>query len=295
MSFNFIQDTNQATILLFGDIVGKIGRRALIAKLPELKKRFNADLTIANVENLAHGRGITAKTLDELVEGGVDAFTSGHHVWENQQGAPLLSDANWSNRLIRPANVDPSLQGKGFMTLAIKGVPITIVNLQGRLFMSQEASSPFLAFDRIWKNISGQDCRAPSDFARNDNKANNAESPIVIIDLHAEATSEKMAFGQYVDGRATLMYGTHTHVPTNDAKILVNGTGYLTDIGMIGLKDSVIGFEKNSSIKRFLDLTEAPYELLDKGTAEVNGLALTINLDTRQVLDLIQIREFVDI
>ncbi|MDD2786106.1 MAG: TIGR00282 family metallophosphoesterase [Patescibacteria group bacterium] len=296
MSFNSIQDTNQATILLFGDIVGKIGRRALLAKLPELKKRFNADLTIANVENLAHGRGITAKTLDELVEGGVDAFTSGHHVWENQQGAPLLSDTNWSNRLIRPANVDPSLQGKGFMTLDVKGEPVTIVNLQGRLFMSQEASSPFLAFDRIWKNINSLDPRVSSDSPEDDRERSAGDrGPIMIIDLHAEATSEKMAFGQYVDGRASLVYGTHTHVPTNDAKTLVNGTGYLTDIGMIGLKDSVIGFEKNSSIKRFLDLTEAPYELLDKGTAEVNGLALTINLDTRQVLDLIQIREFVDI
>lgn len=285
MSFNFIQDTNQVTILLFGDIVGKIGRKALLTKLPELKNRFKADLTIANVENLAHGRGITAKTLEEMVEGGVDAFTSGHHVWENQQGAPLLSSANWSQRLIRPANVDPNLQGRGTMTLKIKEASITFVNLQGRLFMPQEASSPFLAFDRIWNDICRMDAHSPED----------GRCPIVIVDLHAETTSEKIAFGQYVDGRAKLVYGTHTHVPTNDVKILSGGTGYCTDIGMVGLFDSVIGFEKNSSIKRFLDLSEASYELLDKGKSEVNGLALTINLDTKQVLALNQIREFVDI
>lgn len=268
----------QINLLIFGDVVGKLGRKALAKKLPELKTRFQPHLTLANAENLAHGRGLTESTLKELIEAGVDAFTSGQHVWENQQGAPLLSDEQWSKRLIRPANVDPLLPGSGTMSFNVLGKPITIANLQGRLFMPQEASSPFLSFDRIWQDLSSTQAK-----------------PIVIVDFHAEATSEKQAFGHYVDGRASLVYGTHTHVPTADAKILPQGTAYCTDIGMVGLADSVIGFEKNSSIKRFLEETNAPYELLNSGQAEVNGLALSLDLDSNQVLSLEQIREFVDI
>lgn len=269
---------SQINLLIFGDVVGKLGRKALAKKLPELKSRFNPHLTIANAENLAHGRGLTESTLNELVEAGVDAFTSGQHVWENQQGSPLLSDEQWSKRLIRPANVDPFLPGNGTMTITVLGKLVTIANLQGRLFMPQESSSPFLSFDRIWQDLSS-----------------NQAKPIVVVDFHAEATSEKQAFGYYVDGRASLVYGTHTHVPTADAKILPQGTAYCTDIGMVGLADSVIGFEKNSSIKRFLEETTAPYELLSSGQAEVNGLALSLDLESNKVLSLEQIREFVDI
>ncbi|MDD5726235.1 MAG: TIGR00282 family metallophosphoesterase [Patescibacteria group bacterium] len=269
---------SQINLLIFGDVVGKLGRKALAKKLPELKARYSPHLTIANAENLAHGRGLTESTLNELVEAGVDAFTSGQHVWENQQGAPLLSDEQWSKHLIRPGNVDPLLPGNSAMTFVVLGKPVTIANLQGRLFMSQESSSPFLSFDRIWQELS-------SDQAK----------PMVIIDFHAEATSEKQAFGHYVDGRASLVYGTHTHVPTADAKILPQGTAYCTDIGMVGLTDSVIGFEKNSSIKRFLEETTAPYELLSSGQAEVNGLAISLDIDSNRVLSLEQIREFVDI
>lgn len=268
----------QVKLMFFGDVVGKIGRQALVQKLPELKARFQPDLVIANAENLAHGRGTTENTLKELTGAGVDAFTSGHHIWENPQGLPLLADKEWSKRMIRPANVDPSRPGKGSMKLTVKGKEILVINLQGQLFVPQESSSPFLTFDRFWKEIEVQEPK-----------------PLVIIDIHAEATSEKMALAHYVDGRANLVYGTHTHVPTADAKILPKGTGYCTDIGMIGLYDSVIGFEKNSSIKRFLDGTKVPYELLSTGPAEINGLVVAFDFDTRHVLNLEPIREIVDI
>jgi metallophosphoesterase (TIGR00282 family) len=268
----------QINLLLFGDVVGKIGRKALCQALPGLKARYQTDLTVANAENLAHGRGITDGTLTEMANGGVDAFTSGSHVWENKQGLPMLLDDRWNRRLVRPANLNPLLPGNGFMVLEAKGVPIIILNLQGRLFIQQEASSPFLSFDRFWQETVPQ-----------------YANPIVIVDLHAEATSEKQAFGHYVDGRATVIYGTHTHVSTTDAKILAKGTAYCTDIGMVGLSDSVIGFDKNSSIKRFLEESEASYELLSNGRAEVNGLAVTLDLDTRQVSEPKLIREFVDI
>lgn len=268
----------QINLLLFGDVVGKIGRRALAQALPELKMRFKTDLTVVNAENLAHGRGITESTLKELLEAGVDAFTSGHHVWENQQGVPLLEDPEWSKRLIRPANVDPLLPGNGSTAFIIKEAPIVVANLQGRLFMTQDASSPFLSFDRIWQEAVAQNPKS-----------------IVIVDIHAEATSEKEALGHYADGRAAVVYGTHTHVSTADTKVLAKGTAYCTDLGMVGLSDSVLGFEKNSSIKRFLEDTKAPYELLNSGLAEINGLAVSLDLDTKQVLSLTPVREFIDV
>lgn len=266
------------TLLLFGDVVGKIGRRALIKALPDLRERYSPDFIAVNVENLAHGRGITPKTLQELRSAGVDAFTSGHHVWENETGLPLLSDPKWP-MLIRPANVDPSLPGKGFSVFNIKGVPLVLLNLQGQIFMPQDSSSPFLSFDRIWK----EQC-LPLD-----------PNPIVICDFHAEATSEKEAFGHYADGRATIIYGTHTHIPTADLKILTGGSVYVTDLGKTGAYDSVIGFEKNSSIKRFLNLTTSPYLLEESGKTEVNGAVCRIDLETKKVLEWSRIGEVLEI
>jgi len=267
----------KCTILVFGDVVGKIGRLALAAALPKLKSKFKADLVLANAENLAHGRGITPKIILDLESAGVDAFTSGHHVWENQTGLQLLNDP--AHHIVRPANVDPFLAGKGYMILNVGNHEIAVLNLQGQLFMSQTASSPFLAFDRCWAELT----------------ATAKTKPVVIVDLHAEATSEKLALGNYVDGRAAAVYGTHTHVPTADEKILPDGTAYQTDVGMVGALDSVIGFEKNSSIKRFLQQTEAPYKLTEKGLAEVNGLAITLDMNTGKTLHLDRIREIVDI
>ncbi len=266
------------TILLFGDVVGKIGRRALIKILPDLRERYTPDFIAVNVENLAHGRGITPKTLQELRSAGIDAFTSGHHVWENETGLPLLSDSEWP-MLIRPANVDPSLSGKGFAHFTVKGFPLILLNLQGQIFMPQEASSPFLSFDRLW----------------NDHCAHLDPKPIVICDFHAEATSEKEAFGHYADGRATVVYGTHTHVPTADAKVLPGGSAYMTDLGKTGLLNSVIGFEKNSSIKRFLNLTTSPYLLEESGKTEVNGAVCRIDPETKKVLEWSPIREVLEI
>ncbi|MBD3281495.1 metallophosphoesterase, partial [Candidatus Uhrbacteria bacterium] len=184
---------SKLNILIFGDVVGKIARKALTAKLPDLKSRYKPDLTIANVENLAHGRGITEKSLKDISEAGVDFFTSGHHVFENQKGLPLLDDPDWSERLIRPANVDPALPGIGWTHLKIKQMQVSILNLQGQLFMPQEASSVFLSFDRFWAE-----------------QISDSSNQITIVDIHAETTSEKNALAHYVDGRADIIYGTHT-------------------------------------------------------------------------------------
>lgn len=269
---------SKLNILIFGDIVGKIGRRALAAKLPDLKSKYKSDLTIANVENLAHGRGITEKSLREISDAGIDIFTSGHHVFENHQGLHLLDDPKWSERLIRPANVGPNLQGHGWTHLKVKKNQVSILNLQGQLFMPQDPSSAFLSFDRFW-----------------DEQITDSSKQITIVDIHAETTSEKNAFANYVDGRANIVFGTHTHVPTADLRVLPQGTVQITDVGMVGAHDSVIGFEKNSSIKRFLAESTAPYKILEKGAAEINGIFVSLDLDDHKVLKLIQIRETVAI
>ncbi len=269
---------SKLNILVFGDIVGKIARQALTISLPNLKLKYKTDLVIANVENLAHGRGITKATLQEISNIGIDFFTSGHHIFENQQGLPLLNDPTWSNRLIRPVNVDPKLPGKGWSRLKIKNTKINILNLQGQLFMPQESASIFLSFDRFWKE-----------------QCSNSSNQIIIVDLHAEATSEKNAFAHYVDGRANLVFGTHTHVPTADLKILPQGTIQITDVGMVGAHDSVIGFEKNSSIKRFLAESTTPYKIPESGKVDINGIFVSWDLNTFKALKIQQIREIVAI
>jgi len=269
---------SKITFLIFGDIVGKIGRQALIKNLPDLKKRYKPDLIIANAENLAHGRGITPKSIQEMADAGINVFTSGQHVWDNQTGVRLLDDHAWSKRLIRPINVPPTRQGKGWTTINIKNLNVTLLNLQGRLFMPPESSSPFFSFERFWKEHQKDD-----------------PNTLLIIDFHAEATSEKLAFGNFVDGRASVIFGTHTHVPTADLKVLPQGTAYISDVGMVGALDSVIGFEKNSSIERFLNLTEAPYKLEEHGQAEINGVILSLDFKTKKYSKLHQIRKIVDI
>jgi len=266
------------SFLIFGDIVGKIGRKALAKTLPDLKQKYKPDLTIANVENLAHGRGITKTTLQDIADAGVDFFTSGHHVFENQQGLPLLNDPKWSNRLIRPANVGPNLPGKGWMHLNVNNNQVSILNLQGQLFMPQDPSSIFLTFDRFWNE-----------------QITDSSQTIIIVDVHAETTSEKNAFANYVDGKANIVFGTHTHVPTADLRIMPMGTVQITDVGMVGAYDSVIGFEKNSSIKRFLEESTAPYKIPEKGEAEINGIFIRLDINTHKVLKLDQIREIVAI
>lgn len=265
-------------ILIFGDVIGKIARKALTAQLPALKSKYKPNLTIANVENLAHGRGITKKTLQELADAGVDFFTSGHHVFENQQGLPLLDSTEWSDRLIRPQNIDPKLPGSGWALIKIKSIEVYILNLQGQLFMPQDPSSIFLSFDRFW--------------AEHASKSPNA---VTIIDLHAETTSEKTAFANYVDGKANIVFGTHTHVPTNDFRCLPGGTVFLTDVGMVGARDSVIGFEKNSSIKRFLAESTSPYKIAEHGEVDINGIFVSWDIDKKQVAKMVQIRETIAI
>jgi metallophosphoesterase (TIGR00282 family) len=260
---------NSFRILFFGDIIGSQGRTVVVDQLPSLREMYAPDLVIGNVENLAHGRGITAKTLAELDAAGIDAYTSGNHVWENPAGLSCFDDPTWKQRLVRPANVDPALAGRGATVVEKQGVRVLITNLLGQLFMKTAQSSPFLSLDRIIQEN-------PADLR--------------IVDLHAEATSEKEALSHYADGRVTAIFGTHTHVPTADEKILPGGTAYITDVGRNGAHDSVVGFEKKAAVQRFLDPTGKAYDPSSAGPAELNAVLLTADPKTGLALTLDRIR-----
>jgi metallophosphoesterase (TIGR00282 family) len=259
-------------VLFFGDIVGSMGRKALATILPDLKTEFTPDLLLANVENLSHGRGVSVKALTELDELGFDGYTSGNHVWDNIPGRACFEDPRWKDRLVRPANVSPDHAGRGVMVLEKNGTRIGVANLMGRLFMKDEVSSPFLSFDRI---------------------AQETDADALLVDFHAETTSEKEALGHYADGRAAAIFGTHTHVPTADEKILSGGTAYITDVGRNGASDSIVGFEKSAALRAFLEPGVKDQEIPKSGTAEINAILITFDPKTGLATGLDRIRRFV--
>jgi metallophosphoesterase (TIGR00282 family) len=225
-------------IAFIGDVVGKSGRKAVAHLLPKLKRTHGIDFTIANLENAAGGFGITPKAFDELERSGVDFYTSGNHIWDKRDGIPLL---NSSDKILRPANYPGDAPGRGYRIVTVGDTPVAVFNIQGRVFMPS-IDCPFRTIDRCLKEV-GDTCR------------------IKIVDVHAEATSEKIAMGWYLDGRVSAVVGTHTHVPTRDAEILPRGTGYVTDVGMTGSHDSVLGVSKEAVLQRFLEMRPVRFEV----------------------------------
>ncbi|MBN1532224.1 MAG: TIGR00282 family metallophosphoesterase [Spirochaetes bacterium] len=244
-------------ILAIGDIVGSPGRNILISKLQGLIDRFRIDFVIANGENSAAGMSVTASTVREILAAGVDVVTTGNHIWNDND---ILSIIDSEQSLIRPANYPPGVPGKGYVVRQKKGMSICIINLIGRTFMTP-LDCPFRKFDEIYR-------------------AAGEQSDIVVVDLHAESTSEKRAFGWYVDGRASAVFGTHTHVQTADETVLERGTGYITDVGMTGSFDSVIGMQKELSIERFLRQTKVRFKVADRD-CRVNGIIFEIGKNGR--------------
>jgi metallophosphoesterase (TIGR00282 family) len=228
-------------VLFVGDIMGGPGRRALEAHLEGLVDRERIDFVVANAENIAGGFGLTAKVLEELDGLPVDVWTSGNHVWDKKEGVPLL-DAHPS--LLRPANYPDGNPGRGWcIEETAGGVPVAVINLQGQALMAP-IDNPFRAADRVLEEI----------------RQRHAGVRVVVVDIHAEATSEKQAMGWYLDGRVTAVLGTHTHVPTADERILPQGTAFQTDVGMTGPYESVIGMRPDKVIERFLLGTPRPFE-----------------------------------
>jgi 2',3'-cyclic-nucleotide 2'-phosphodiesterase len=250
------------TILFLGDIVGKPGRKAIAQALPNLRKEYSPDLVIANAENLAHGVGITPKTLAECREAGIDFFTSGNHVWRKESVNELFKDPDIP--LIRPANYPVGMPGCGYKTVSLGSSQLLMINLNGQVFIEGEFSSPFSAIDEILSQFK------------------NIELGGILVDFHAEATSEKVAFGLYTDGRVSAVLGTHTHIPTADERILPGGTAYITDVGMVGLKDSVIGVDKHIIIEKFLTKKGHMHDIPEQGLCIINAVMVQLNTGTKK-------------
>jgi len=244
-------------LLFIGDVVGRAGRRTLTDHLNRLIDHHLVDLVVANGENAAAGYGLTAPVLRELFDAGVDVVTSGNHIWDKKE---IMTILDREPRLLRPANYPPGLPGVGqgiYETAA--GIKVGIVNLEGRVFM-KNLDCPFRAADVLIDDL-------------------KKTTPIIFVDFHAEATSEKQALGFYLDGRVSAVVGTHTHVQTADERILAGGTGYLTDVGMSGSQDAIIGNQKEPALQRFL--TQLPVRLeVAKKNPQLCAVVLTINEET---------------
>lgn len=253
-------------VLFLGDLVGSCGRDAVIKLLPRLRQQHHLDYVIANGENVSGGRGITPKIADQLFEAGIDVISGGNHSFRYREIYPYLDS---EPAILRPANYPPGAPGHGIVEL--RG--LTVINLIGRTFMGSDYDDPFRAADEL---IAGA-------------KAGNA----IFVDFHAEATSEKQALGWYLDGRASVVVGTHTHVPTADARVLPRGTAYCTDAGMCGARDSVIGDDPDAVVERFL--TQMPTRLpAAEGTAVVNGLLVEIDESTARAKSIVRCDHVVD-
>jgi metallophosphoesterase (TIGR00282 family) len=248
-------------ILAIGDIIGKPGRRAVRALLPALRRKYGLHLVIANAENIAGGFGATPDTARELLETGIDVLTSGNHIWAQKEIIPTLEAPS---PILRPLNYPPGVPGQGCLWWH----NVLIINLVGRTFMGN-VDCPFRTVDQLLRELE-----------------NKPEA--IVVDFHAEATSEKNALGRYLDGRVSAVVGTHTHVGTIDARILPGGTAYVTDIGMVGPSDSVIGDDVGEVIKRFL--THLPSRLsVGKGPVTFNSVLVEVDTSTGRATSIARI------
>jgi metallophosphoesterase (TIGR00282 family) len=244
-------------LLMIGDIVGRPGRTIVREKLPVLKRELDIDFVIANAENAAGGNGITEKIKQELIISGIDFLTMGNHVWDNKDVFNFIEE---EQKIIRPANYPVQTPGKGHQLVELEnGIVIGILNISGRVFMNP-LDCPFRTADVVLDKM--------RDLTN-----------VIIVDFHAEASSEKVAMGWYLDGRASLVAGTHTHIQTADERILPNGTAYITDIGMTGPKDSILGIEKELVVKKFLSQLPVRFEVA-KGPVQLNGVVVEIDISS---------------
>ena len=248
-------------ILVIGDVVGRCGRDILCEKLKEIQEEYEIDFTVVNGENATTGNGINEKYATLLLEWGADVITLGNHSFDKKDIEHLMDT---DNRVIRPLNLSPDLPGDGVTVIEKDGVNYAVINLIGQVFIEKESTSPFDALKKAVENVK----------RRYDN-------PVIIVDFHAEATSEKQALAYHLEGEITAIYGTHTHVQTNDARILSEKTGYITDIGMTGSLDSVIGLEKEIGVGRFVGGEKKVFRWGETAPM-INGAVFTIDENTAE-------------
>ncbi len=256
-------------LLMIGDIVGRPGRRAVKQNLPALVGQFGIDMVIANGENAAGGNGITREIAQELFSCGVDVITMGNHVWNQKE---IYTYVNQEARIIRPANYPPGTPGRGWGSFRAKsGLEVGVINISGRIFM-QELDCPFRKADELVGRFGSKEA-------------------VVLVDFHAEASSEKMAMGWYLDGRVSAVCGTHTHVQTADERILPGGTAYITDVGMTGPADSVIGVKKEMVIERFLTQMPRRFEVAE-GLYQFNAVLIDVDEESGRASAIKRIQNY---
>jgi hypothetical protein len=254
-------------ILMVGDAVGRPGRRAAAALLPKLRRELAIDLIIANGENAAAGRGLTLGSAEDLLAAGVDIITSGNHIWDQKE---IINHLDGALPIVRPLNYPAGAPGRG----VIEQAGVTVINLQGRVFMAN-IDCPFRAADEVLANL--------------------PRESIIIVDMHAEATSEKVALGWYLDGRVSAVLGTHTHVGTADTRILPQGTAFVCDVGMTGARDSIIGDDVDCVLRRFLTAMPVRLEVASGPALVLNSVLLEVDEGTGRAQRIQRIdREFSD-
>ncbi len=249
-------------ILVVGDVVGRPGRRAVKEMLPVIKNDYGVDFTVVNGENAAGGRGINSEVTDELLSSGIDVLTMGNHVWDNKEIFEFIDE---QSRLIRPCNYPEGTPGQGFAVIEAGDWKIAVINASGRVFMDN-LDCPFRKVESILDEIEGL-------------------WDICLVDFHAEATSEKLAFAHYFDGRVTAVMGTHTHIQTADECILPKGTAYISDLGMTGPVDSILGMNKDQVLRKFLSQRPVRLEVA-KGAVQIQGVLLSIDCADKKVMKI---------
>ncbi|SKR87689.1 metallophosphoesterase, MG_246/BB_0505 family [Mycobacteroides abscessus subsp. abscessus] len=241
-------------ILFIGDIVGKIGRNAISTYLPKLKQEYRPTVSIVNAENAAHGKGLTEKIYKQLLREGVDFMTMGNHTYGQREIYEFIDEAK---RMVRPANFPSEAPGVGMRIIQINDIKLAIINIQGRAFM-QDIDDPFKKADELVKEA-------------------QKVTPYIFVDFHAETTSEKNAMGWYLDGRVSAVVGTHTHIQTSDNRILPSGTGYITDVGMTGFYDGILGINRDEVIERFITSLPQRHVVPDNGRSVLSGVIIDID------------------
>ncbi|MCB8505479.1 TIGR00282 family metallophosphoesterase [Enterococcus durans] len=257
-------------VLFIGDVVGSMGREMITEYLPRLKKKFRPQVTIANGENAAAGRGITEKIYKKFLQDGVDVVTMGNHTWDNRDIFEFIDQAK---KMVRPANFPEGTPGQGIVFVKVNQLELAVINMQARSFMV-DLDDPFRKMNELIEEA-------------------RKRTPIIFVDFHGETTSEKQAMGWFLDGKVSAVVGTHTHVQTNDARILPQGTAYLTDVGMTGPYDGILGMRREPVIEKFLTALPKRFEVVENGRGLLSGCLLEIDDVTgkAKTIELIQINE----
>lgn len=267
MNSNGFASEDALCVLCLGDIIGRGGRNLIASKLEALKEEYNIDFVIANGENSAGGFGITRDIAHDFLNLGIDAITSGNHIWRNKDIFSLMKTSELRHKVLRPFNYPDGAPGFGYQVYSTKNTKIGVINVLGRTFIDEFVDCPFKAAEYAIKKIS-------------------EETDIIFIDFHAEATSEKQAMGYYLDGKASCIFGTHTHVQTADERILNNGTAYITDLGMCGSYEGIIGSKPQQPILRFTTGLPHKFEVESEGMGMLNGIVVSVNKSSGKAIKI---------